>query len=411
MARKFFDVVKDLVLPLEKRTRMYAHPSTLERLLDIRANDRLTEEVTTLIVLGKAVSSGSPYDTGVFHNLRDKPWPQFASASDPNVPRSLIEMVRAEATPFHKTYAPLVSALSKLPRLQTIMYAPSAEHEGLNRVSQANIDAWAVAHADHSASYGRVGQPSVSHAQRKVQWSDGEVLMGLLIGLSRVSVVDVRHKLKSFRKESIRYHWLVPTGPAARARDKTIAPLILAAVSRNLTSLDFAATSKGGSDDGNDLATNILRISAWPSSLYTGAKQDNGLEIDPLSSFLLHHRKTLKSIELVNVVMCDFRGKSVKSDMKKALLYLGEKLPQLETAVIRLSKATCCGWCGDYIGKPEAGQCCRTLLNDYWFSPTAMLHLSSVKELAADLEVSEQSRSWDFGEYVMRRVKEVRKLV
>ncbi|KAK4547589.1 hypothetical protein LTR36_000546 [Oleoguttula mirabilis] len=294
-----------------------------------------------------------------------------------------MEVVRAEATPFFTAYGPLVVALRKLPKLYSAVYAPSADQEGLNRISQATLDAWAVTHADYTGSCGGVGQPSMSHARRKVQWSDGEVLLGLLAGLSRITHLDLRHKFHTFLAQAMRFHRLIESRPPAQYSSRVcVAPSLWPSIGQTVSSLDFAVTASPGypaDENGNTFATKIMRhcphlrdlavridniqqarraglftqmeflaapechpsletvdikgVAVLPSTLYTSVKHVNDQEIDPFGRFLHRHQSSLRSIKLSNVVMCGYRGNAVKSDMKKVLTQMGEQLPELKDAV------------------------------------------------------------------------------
>lgn len=452
-----------LVMTPQRLSRIYLHPSSIQRVLNICEYSTHREKVTELVLLGKAPGDSNRYDVydPVIY-LKDKPWPQFAAKEDQNEPQSLTDLVRIEHTPFHATYGPLIAALGKLPNLRSAVYAPFADQEGLNMVSHTTMNSWAQAHADYGGSYGGPGQRSLSYAKRKIQWSDCEVLVGLLTQLPDIASLHLRQEINGFLSHSARYDWLVLSGPTHGITGRLSFGRVLPYewIGRAITSMDFCvdtATTQSGpyhiAFAGNILrysrhlkvltvridntrapgsserersmdflaiteclpeldSINIIGIGALPSTLFTGI-QGLGLSDElnrraPFGYFLRLHRDSLRTINLSNVAMAEYRALAVKAGMRDGLTYMAQQLHKLGNAIIVLRQAKCCHVCIDFIGQPRAGQCCQAALTGNGVTRRSRIKASIAQDLATELGVEERDGVWNFGEHVMRRVEEMR---
>jgi len=457
--RRLANVGSTILLPLAKLTRLYLHPTSIDRFIQICNGGEFAAGVRTVVLLGKPVGPDRAMDEG-FEHLDDHPWPHFVHTAGTAATRpSLVEILRNENTPFSVAYGSLIAAMVKLANLRTIAYTALTDLPGLNMTSQADIESCRQSNVGYSKLFGGVGQPSLTCAKRSVRWSDPEVMIGLSLHVPSPLHMDIGYGTVDYLMIRMNYERLAAgshSGPnLKKAKDgkpsncSQDCELVQLMLDRTVRSVSYTISKDHYQCGWNELADSILNschgvedVSAsidhksehkrddtasdltmkclWacknlrslrrfkmrgtdarPSVLNIGSRQlsrvDESISVDDLLKFVLQHGQTLSAFHLNNVALTKHDGVDVRTGMMEGLKVLKDNLPNLEEASIVLRRTACGSDCPDYVGSASSGLCCPAE-----GVASRLFRASDIEAVAEAVGVEERDGTWDFGEYLMR---------
>ncbi|RMX93900.1 hypothetical protein D0867_14046 [Hortaea werneckii] len=175
----------------QKASRLYIHPTTIQRYIDICHADTFAAKVTSVVVLGD-------FTLG----LRYLPWP----CSDGINPTAVSP---PEKAPFRTAYTHVIAATKSLTNLQKIACATSAKLPGLNSTSDIDI----ATQARQCSS-----KVAVDH-ERPLKWSDTEMIIGLALSVPNITNIDAHCSTYDLLGDTESSNLLFPEGKSTKVRE------------------------------------------------------------------------------------------------------------------------------------------------------------------------------------------------
>ncbi|RMZ16783.1 hypothetical protein D0862_01107 [Hortaea werneckii] len=188
-----------ILFPPQKASRLYIHPTTIQRFIDVCHDDTFAAKVTSVVVLGNFTLGVQP--SRKFKDLRYLSWP-CSDGIDPTAAFS------TEKAPFRTAYTHVIAATKSLTNLQKIACATSAKLPGLN--STSNID---IAAQARQCSF----KPALDN-ERPLKWSDTEIMIGLALNVPNITNIDAHCSTYDLLGDMESSDLLFPEGKSTKVR-------------------------------------------------------------------------------------------------------------------------------------------------------------------------------------------------